>query len=95
MGNDPLSIILTVGGSLLLMICTFFLYRVSDTLGKMKDDISKGKTDLVEAIGTLREELAKEYVRNSEFLLMRKRVHDLGDLISGIKAKSWLDENKE
>jgi hypothetical protein len=70
-------------GALLLMFATFFLYRVSDKIEKLTDGIA-----------SLREELARDYVRNTEWMRIRDSIHDLKNDVSAIKARLYLEDER-
>lgn len=93
--SDQVGIILQIAGALLLMVATFFLYRVSGTLDTLEQDVATGKMELVNEISLLRVELANDYVKNSEFLLVRQRVHDLSSIVGKIDQwQRFYDDDK-
>lgn len=74
--------------ALLLMIATFFLYRVADKLESLTNALHKLELDMT-----------KEYVTKDEFTrevgLIRGRLHDMLNTISGMMAQEHLNRRKE
>lgn len=73
---------------MLLMIATFFLYRVADKL-----------ESLTNALHKLELEMTKEYVTKDEFTreigLVRTRLHDMLNTISGLMTQDSFNRRKE
>jgi hypothetical protein len=80
---EAIRLLLEAAGGLLLVIATFFLYKVSEAFTKVSTQIDT----LTAAIATLREELAKGYVPKGEWEELRRRFHDISGTIG--KVDQW------
>lgn len=74
-------LLLEGAGAVILMIATFFLYKVSERLDRLSTEIAD-----------LRVEMMRNYVLKEEFTTMRTRVHEISNNLSKLMMAFDLEQ---